>query len=189
LLQRLCPYYSDIRLNIYDSIYDSFMIDESLLISVNMVKAVGDRASYVAGDDPARLQLEFFKRTDTGALVTRARFGPASEGAPGLAHGASVSAALSEAMIFTAWSLGHAVLPMRLSTTFKQMVPLGATATIETTGVKIDGPKISMKCVMTGVNGGAEALYAESEGFFMAIPAAKFGVDGQKVAQMFAALS
>ena len=106
-----------------------------------------------------------------------------------MAHGASVAAALSEAMIFTAWSLGHAVLPMRLNTAFKQMVPLGATATIETTNVEIDGPKISMKCVMTGVNAGAEALYAESEGFFMAIPAAKFGVDGQKVAQMFAALS
>lgn len=164
------------------------MIDESLLISVNMLKALGDRRSYVASDTASRLTLEFFKRTDTGGLVTRVHFGADTEGPPGLAHSGSVSAAITEAMVFTAWSQGHGVLTMRLTTTFKQMVPVGATAIVETT-IEMDGPKITIRATMTGSNNGADVHYAESEGLFMAIPAAKFGVDGQKVAQMFAALS
>ena len=164
------------------------MIDESLFISVNMVKALGDRRSYVAGDAASRLAVEFFKRTDTGGLVTRVHFGTETEGPPGLAHGGSVSAAVTEAMVFTAWSQGHGVLAMRLTTTFKQMVPIGATAIIETT-MEMDGPKIIIHATMTGSNNGANVAYAEAEGLFMAIPAAKFGVDGTKVAQMFAALS
>jgi len=164
------------------------MIDESLLISVNMLKALGDRRSYVASDAPSRLAVEFFKRTDTGGLITRVHFGAETEGPPGLAHGGSVAAAISEAMVFTAWSQGHGVLTMRLTTSFKQMVPVGATALIETT-IEMDGPKITIRATMIGSNNGADVHYAESEGLFMAIPAAKFGVDGPKVAQMFAALS
>ena len=164
------------------------MIDESLLISVNMLKALGDRRSFVAGDAASRLTVEFFKRTDTGGLVMRVHFGSETEGPPGLAHGGSVSAALIEAMIFSAWSQGHGALAIRTTTSFKQMVPVGATAMVETT-IEMDGPKISVKAVMTGNANGADVLYAEADGLFMAIPAAKFGVDGQKVAQMFAALS
>lgn len=164
------------------------MIDESLLIPVNMLKALGDKRSYVAGDAASRLSVEFFKRTDTGGLVMRVQFGAETEGPPGLAHSGSVAAAFSEAMIFTAWTLGHGVLAMRLNTSYKQMLPIGTKATIETT-LEIDGPRLTMRSTMSGTLHDTQTVFAEAEGMFMAIPAAKFGVDGQKVAQMFAALS
>jgi acyl-coenzyme A thioesterase PaaI-like protein len=164
------------------------MLDESLLIAVNMVKAIGDRPSYVTSDGEHRLTMEFFKRTDNGSLVAKVHFGTGTEGAPGLAHGGSVAAALSEAMVFAAWTHGHGVLSMRLTTAFKQMITVSTTAYIETT-VEIDGPRLTIKASMTGNTPGTAVVYAEGEGLFMAIPAAKFGVDGQKVAQMFAALS
>ncbi len=164
------------------------MIDESLLISVNMVKALGDRRSFVAVESASALALEFFKRTDTGGLVVQVQFGAGAEGPPGLAHSGSIAAAMSEAMIFSAWAIGHATLAMRLNTTFKQMIPLGTSAMIETT-IEIDGPRLTMRSTMIGMNNGTEMLFAEAEGMFMAVPAAKFGVDGQKVAQMFAALT
>jgi hypothetical protein len=164
------------------------MIDESLLISVNMMKAVGDRRSYIASDSASRLVMEFFKHIDTGGLVAKVHFGADAEGPPGLAHNAAVSGALSEAMIFTAWSQGHAVLAMRMNTAFKQMMPSNASAWIETK-LELDGPRITIHASLSTTNGADIVLYAEAEGMFMAIPAAKFGVDGQKVAQMFAALS
>jgi hypothetical protein len=163
-------------------------MDESLLISVNLRKALGDRHSYVANETASRLSLEFFKHSQLGSLVAKVHFGAESEGPPGLAHGAAVSGALLEAMIFGAWSQGHAVLSMRMSTTFKQMMPINATAFIET-HLEIEGPRITIRATMTAQSGETTTLFAESEGTFMAIPAAKFGVDGQKVAQMFAALS
>ncbi|MCS6809434.1 MAG: hypothetical protein RML40_08530 [Bacteroidota bacterium] len=164
------------------------MIDESLVITVNMVKALGDRRSFVAGDAPSRLSTEFFKRVDTGGLVMRVHFGADTEGPPGLAHSGSIAAAFSEAMIFSAWAQGHGVLAIRLNTTYKQMLPLGSTVLIETQ-ITIDGLRMTMHSTMSGQLQGVDAIFAEAEGLFMAIPAAKFGIDGHKVAQMFAALS
>jgi acyl-coenzyme A thioesterase PaaI-like protein len=164
------------------------MVDESLLIAVNMVKAIGNRPSYVTSDGGHRLAMEFFKRADTGTFVAKVHFGTGTEGAPGLAHGGSVAAAFSEAMVFAAWTHGHGVLSMRLTTAFKQMIAINTTAYIETK-VETDGPRLTIKASMTSDILGNPAVYAEAEGLFMAIPGAKFGVDGQKIAQMFAALS
>ena len=111
------------------------MIDETLLIPVNLLKAIGDRRSFVATDSASRLTVEFFKRTDTNSLAAKVTFGPDTEGPPGLAHAASVGAAMSEAMIFAGWAQGQALLSMRFSATYKQMVPVGTTAFIETTVV------------------------------------------------------
>jgi hypothetical protein len=162
-------------------------MDESLLISVNLMKAIGDRRSYVASDT-ARISMEFFKHSHAGNLIAKVHFGAEAEGPPGLAHGAAVSGAILEAMIFAGYSQGHAVLLMRLNTTFKQMMPLNASAFIET-HLESDGPRITVRATMIGASGDASTIHAEAEGTFMAVPAAKFGVDGQKVAQMFAALS
>lgn len=164
-------------------------MDESLLIPVNLVRALGDRRSYVTNEQAQRLSLEFFKHSQLQTLVAKAHFGAESEGPPGLAHGAAVSGVLLESMIFAAWAQGHAVLTMRLNTTFKQMMPIGASAYIETS-IEMDGPRITIRATMSASNSEqASIIYAEAEGLFMAIPAAKFGVDGTKVAQMFAALS
>ena len=47
--------------------------------------------------DEGRIVLRYFRRPD-GALVATAKFGPLSEGAPGLVHGGAILTALDEAL-------------------------------------------------------------------------------------------
>ncbi|TAE21668.1 MAG: hypothetical protein EAZ92_16645 [Candidatus Kapaibacterium sp.] len=163
-------------------------MDESLLIPINLQKALGDRRSFISDGAAERVRLEYFKHTQLGQLVARAHFGAETEGPPGLVHSAAISGSLLEAMIFAAWSQGCGVLSMRFSTAFKQMLPLHTSALIDT-ALEMDGPRLTIRASLTTQHGMQSSIYAEAEGLFMAIPASKFGVDGVKVAQMFAALS
>lgn len=163
------------------------MVDETQIVPVNLLKVLGERRSFVSGEPEGdRLRVEYFKRLDNKTLGAKVWFGPGAEGLPGLAHGGSVSAVLDEAMNFAAWVTGYAVLGVRMITHFKQMMPLNTTAWVETTVSVIDDTKISVQSSIYALNG---TVFAEAEGMFLAIPSAKFGVDAQKVAGMFAALS
>ncbi len=163
-------------------------MDESLLIAINLQKALGDRRTFISDGAAERVRLECFKHSQLGHLVAKAHFGAETEGPPGLVHSAAISGALLETMILSAWSQGHGVLSMRFSTAFKQMLPLHSTAFIDT-ALEMDGPRLTLRATLSAQHGDQTLMYAEAEGLFMAIPASKFGVDGVKVAQMFTALS
>jgi acyl-CoA thioesterase FadM len=86
-------------------------------------------------------------------------FGPGTEGAPGIAHGGSVAAALDEAVGGVAWMLGHRVVVARLTVDFRTMVKLGTDATLEATLAGVDGRKVTCRARLTD----GDALLAEAE--------------------------
>lgn len=161
-------------------------MDESKFIYVDLMKAFGNRRSFVS-DDPGgeRIHIRFYKRTDAGTLGAKVIFGIGTEGAPGLVHGGSIAAAMEETMRFAAWASGHAVLTVRLATNFKQMMPLDSKAFIDTRVEVIDASKLRVEAHLVAENG---APLADAECLFLVVPSAKFGVDAEKVSAMFAAL-
>jgi acyl-coenzyme A thioesterase PaaI-like protein len=161
-------------------------MNDANIIYVDLVKALGNRRSFVSGEpDGDRIRIRFFKNTSNGTLGAKVWFGTGSEGAPGLVHGGAVAAVLEETMRFAAWVTGHAVFSVRLATNFKQMLPSNTDASVATAVEVLDATKIRVTGHMFDSVG---APVADGEAFFLIVPSAKFGVDADKVAAMFAAL-
>jgi len=119
------------------------------------------KRSYVSDDpDGDRLRVAYFRKGEEPVLRAKVWFGPGTEGPPGLSHGGAVASALDESIGGVAWMLGHRVLVARLTVDFRNPVPLGTDATIESTVVRIDGRKVSCRARMTG----GDTLFAEAEG-------------------------
>lgn len=115
--------------------------------------------------DEGRINLDYYKRHD-GSLVAVARFGPQSEGAPGLVHGGAILTALDEALGAAAWLLGRPVMTARLTTEFRKGVPLGATMLVETRFIRERHRLVLLEGVMTGSDG---SVYAYADGRFMVL--------------------
>ena len=77
-------------------------------------------------------------------LSLRATFevGTAHQGAPGLAHGGVLTAALDEALGALNWLLMHPAVTARLETDFRRPVPVGTLMAIEARIVAVDGRKV-----------------------------------------------
>jgi acyl-coenzyme A thioesterase PaaI-like protein len=101
----------------------------------------------------------YFRVGDEPVLRGKVWFGPGTEGAPGIAHGGSVAAALDEAVGGVAWMLGHRVVVARLTVDFRTMVKLGTDATLEATLAGVDGRKVTCRARLTD----GDALLAEAE--------------------------
>ena len=113
--------------------------------------------------DHEMLWLEYFVKPD-GGLVGVASFGPASEGAPGQAHGGAILTALDEALGAAAWHAGHRVLTARLSTEFRKSVPVGAHLLVET---RIKARRHRLVVVAGTLQGEDGEIYAGAEGRFV----------------------
>ncbi|MGH9314519.1 MAG: PaaI family thioesterase [Vicinamibacterales bacterium] len=126
----------------------------------------GTRRSFVRGDpDDTRLRLSYFRREGDGALVARVGFGPGSEGPPGFAHGGAVAAALDDVMGAGVWLAGYAAVAARIIVDFREMVPLGLEAVIETRVEGTEGRKVTIRAWLTD----GERVFAESEGLFVTL--------------------
>ncbi|MCT2590649.1 PaaI family thioesterase [Streptomyces sp. N2-109] len=118
------------------------------------------------GAQPHGLHLE--ARAGEGVNVT-AEFTvqPAHQGAPGLAHGGVLSAALDETLGALNWLMQVIAVTGRLETDFVRPVPVGTTLHLDAHATARHGRKIF--CAATGRLGGpegpvavrAEALYIE----------------------------
>lgn len=115
--------------------------------------------------DEGRIELSYFTRHD-GSLVAVAKFGPQSEGAPGLVHGGAILTALDEALGAAAWLMGRPVMTARLTTEFRKGVPLGATMLVETRFIRERHRLVLLEGTMTGEDG---AVYAYADGRFMVL--------------------
>lgn len=123
-------------------------------ISLDPRIAVGMVRSFVSGDHSGdRLRVRYFRRERDNALVGKVWFGAGAEGPPGHAHGGSIAAVLDEAMGLGAWMAGHSVVAARLTTEFRQMLPLGTCATVETRVECVEGKKVNMHGRLFHVNG------------------------------------
>lgn len=128
--------------------------------------AAGLRRSFVSGDQEGeRLRVHYFRKSD-GGLVAEVWFGPGTEGPPGHAHGGSIAAVLDEAMGIAAWLAGHKAVAAQLITNFKQMIPLGTTARVETVISGIAGRKVTVSARLRDAAG---QTLAEAEGLFVTL--------------------
>jgi acyl-coenzyme A thioesterase PaaI-like protein len=140
--------------------------DQSDWTPVVPYPGAGTRRTFVCADPPDdRLRLSYFRRQRDGALVARVWFGPGSEGPPGTSHGAAVAAALDDAMGAGVWLAGHIALAARIVVDFREMVPLGLEAVIETRIEETEGRKIRIRAWLTA----GDRVFAESEGLFVAL--------------------
>ena len=128
----------------------------------------GTRRTFVSGDrDDDRMRLSYFRRGRDGALVARVWFGPGSEGPPGIAHGGAVAAALDDVMGAGVWLAGYPAVAARIVVDFREMVPLGLEAVIETRIEGTEGRKVTIRAWLTD----GDRVFAESEGLFVILGA------------------
>ncbi len=122
------------------------------------------KQSFVSGDpDGERLRVRYFLRGEQ-QLIGRVWFGPGTVGPPGHAHGGSMAAVLDEAMGIAAWLSGYAVVAANLQVQFRQLLPLGSIAHLETSVEATEGRRISMRAALSDSAG---KIYAESTGTFV----------------------
>jgi acyl-coenzyme A thioesterase PaaI-like protein len=92
------------------------------------------------------------------------------QGAPGLAHGGVVAAAMDEAMGFLLWLLKTLAVTARLEVDFRRPVPVGSALELEGRVEREEGRKIF--AVMTGTVGGEVAV--EARALFLKVRVAHF---------------
>lgn len=110
--------------------------------------------SFVCGEPAGqRLRVRYFVREADGVVVGKAWFGPGAQGPPGHAHGGALAAVLDEAMGAAAWSAGHFVLCVELTTRFRRRLPLGTTALLEARVERVAGRKVYTRAVVRDVAG------------------------------------
>jgi acyl-coenzyme A thioesterase PaaI-like protein len=102
------------------------------------------------------------------ALRAEVWFGPRSEGPPGHAHGGSVAAVLDEAMGLAVWMAHRAAVAAHIAVDFRNPVPLGTTARVETMPGDADDRKCAATARVVGPDG---TVYAESSGIFVLLSA------------------
>jgi acyl-coenzyme A thioesterase PaaI-like protein len=138
---------------------------------VSLMKHPDSPPSFVSGDPASdRIRVKYYKRTEDGALVGKAWFGPGTQGPPGHAHGGSQAALLDEVMGGGAWLAGHPVLAAQITVQFKRMLPIGTLTTVEGCVHEVNGKKVTMKGRLVGPDGES---YSESEGLFILLDAEK----------------
>jgi acyl-coenzyme A thioesterase PaaI-like protein len=98
------------------------------------------------------------------ALRAEVWFGPRTEGPPGHAHGGSVAAVLDEAMGLAVWLAHRPAVAAHIEVDFRQPVPLGTTARVETEAGEADDRKSAVAARLVGTDG---TVYAESRGIFV----------------------
>ena len=91
-----------------------------------------------------------------------------TQGPPGHAHGGATAALLDEAMGFCCWVVGHRVVAAHIEIDFRDMVPVGAVATLEATVERVEGRKVYPRARLL-LPGGTVA--AESTGIFLMLAA------------------
>ena len=130
-------------------------------VPVDPFPALSGSHSFVSADpDGRRLRVAYYRLPDSAKLHGRAWFGPDAEGPPGHAHGGSMAAVLDEAAGAAAWIAGHRILIARLTTDFRQVMPLGTDARLEAWVDRVDGRKVTTRARLLDESG---EPYAEAE--------------------------
>ncbi|MFI0448998.1 PaaI family thioesterase [Actinomadura sp. 6N118] len=95
----------------------------------------------------------------------------AHQGAPGLAHGGILAAALDEALGSVAWMLGERYVTGRLETDFLAPVPVGSTVHLRAWCTGVDG----RKAYLEGEGHVDGKLAVRAAALFIAVPEEHFG--------------
>lgn len=100
------------------------------------------------------------------------------QGAPGLAHGGVLTAALDEALGTVGWLLRRPLVTGRLETDFLRPVPVGTTLRIAARCTGVLGRKVYAEA--EGCSGGSEgAVAVRAAALFVAVPLEHFSEHGR----------
>ncbi|KAM6217159.1 acyl-coenzyme A thioesterase THEM5 [Rhynchocyon petersi] len=91
--------------------------------------------------------------------------GPYLEGAPGFAHGGSLSTMMDETFSKTAYLAGEGLFTLSLNVRFKNLVPLGSLAVLNVEVEKIEDQKLYISCVAQSRD--QKTVYAKSSAVFL----------------------
>lgn len=114
------------------------------------------------------------RRVEGSFLVTEHH-----QGAPGLAHGGVVAAAVDEAMGFLLWLVGRPAVTAHLEVDFRRPVPVGSRLDLAGEVERVDGRKIY--AAMTGRIDGEVAV--ESKAVFVKVGAEHFRPHMERVGE------
>ena len=99
------------------------------------------------------------------------------QGAPGLAHGGVIAAAMDEGMGYFLWLLETMAVTAHIEVDFKRPVPMGARLELEGEVTKVEGRKIF--ATMTGSVDGEVAVAAKA--LFLKVDVGHFAPHAEKV--------
>ena len=130
-------------------------------------------------DQPGGLQMRFVVghgvRVTSEFVVTEDH-----EGAPGLAHGGLLSAALDETQATLLWLIRVPAVTVRLETDFVAPVPVGSTVRIDATCLGVSGRKIFTAATGTLTTpDGDHAPAVRSSALFVEVPVEHFTAFGR----------
>lgn len=138
--------------------------------------------SFVTNDpDGDRLRVRYELRrgavphasaAEPAALRAEAWFGLGAEGPPGHAHGGSMAAVLDEAMGLAVWLAHRAAVAAHIEVDFRNPLPLGTTARLETHPGEADDRKAAVTARLVAEDG---TVFAESRGVFVLLAARHAG--------------
>ena len=103
---------------------------------------VGASLRFVSGEPAGDRYRVRYYRNAKQELRARIWFGPETEGPPDHAHGGSMAAVLDEVLGLAAWTAGYAIVVGNLNINFRNLLPLGAVVTVESTVVSAKGRKV-----------------------------------------------
>ena len=128
-------------------------------------------------DHPAGLHLSVVTGEDVSVHAVL-DVGDLHQGAPGLAHGGLLAAAIDEAMGHVNWLLGVPAVTGRLETTFLRPVPVGSTLHLDVRAVGVFGRQVFMSA--EGRLGGSDGAVAVTAGaVFVQVPVEHFSRNGR----------
>lgn len=124
--------------------------------------------SFLAGphSDDDIVKLRWWVREGDGTLVGKIYFGAGAQGPPGHAHGGSMAAVLDEALGSACWVAGHSVVAAELTTSFRQMLPLGNVYSAEAWIEEVQGRKVHVR---GHIIDDEAKIYAEGRGIFVVV--------------------
>ena len=129
--------------------------------------------TYVTGEpNGSRIRTRYYKRLADNALVGRVWFGPDAMGPPGHAHGGSMAALLDDAMGSCCWMNNYPVLAARLTTQFRNPLPLEKVLSLEVQILRIEGRKVYTTGRVFAADDGK--IYCEGECLFITIDVNQF---------------
>jgi acyl-coenzyme A thioesterase PaaI-like protein len=99
------------------------------------------------------------------------------QGAPALAHGGVVAAAMDEAMGFLLWQLGTLAVTAHLEVDFRRPVPMGSRLALEGQVERVEGRKIHAR--MTARID--DDVVAESKALFIKVGAGHFAPHASRI--------
>ncbi len=88
------------------------------------VKVAHGIRSYVAHDNPKRINITYYFNEKSGHVLARVRFGRDAQGPPGHAHGGALAAVLDESMGMASWMNDLMTMTAELNVSYLRAVPL-----------------------------------------------------------------